>query len=248
LEDFMSKQSRRAFLTAAVAVPTTAAVVGLTGGTAHAAKHAWPSTPLKIGSTGSHVTALQVRIAGYPGYNAVLATDGSFGQLTHNAVRRFQAAYGLAVDGVAGPATFSKLSSLESADQTPIHFEYSEFLSRCDPNNFCGGRVDCATAKENARRTMWKLEAMRHALGDRPINLSSGFRSTGCNAAVGGATNSRHMYGDAADLVGSHSFCVMARQARNHGFREVLGPGYPNHNDHVHVASGGSLWSAPNCM
>lgn len=241
----MSKPSRRAFLSAAVAIPTTAAVVGLTGGTAHAA-YSWSRT-LKEGMRGDDVTQLQIRVAGYPGYNSVLGIDGSFGPHTKQAVTRFQSAYGLGADGVAGTNTYNKIYSLQSSDNTPIHFEYSEFLSSCDPNNFCGGKVACDTAKENARRTMWKLEAMRHAMGDAPINISSGFRSVGCNSSVGGATNSRHMYGDAADLVGSHSFCAMAKQARNHGFATILGPGYPNHNDHVHVDGGSRYWSAPNC-
>src|SRR5690606_38269462 len=77
---------------------------------------------------------------------------------------------------------------------------------------------------------------------------SSGFRSYACNSAVGGASNSRHLYGDAADLVGTPSLCTLARQARAHGFSEILGPGYPGHNDHTHVAFDPSAyWSAPTC-
>ncbi|GAA4920755.1 zinc D-Ala-D-Ala carboxypeptidase [Stackebrandtia albiflava] len=241
----MSKQSRRTFLTAAIALPTTAAVVGLTGGVAHAAGYVFPRT-LQQGHSGSDVRELQVRVAGYPGYGAVLAIDGAFGPATHAAVRRFQQAYGLAVDGIVGPNTRGKLQALSDSDNTPIHFTYAE-LNRCN-STWGGGRVSAATAKENGRRAMWKLEALRHALGDRPINISSGFRSVSCNSAVGGATNSRHMYGDAVDLVGSHSFCTMVKQARNHGFYEILGPGYPGHNDHVHVAArSGRFWDAPSC-
>lgn len=75
---------------------------------------------------------------------------------------------------------------------------------------------------------MWKLEALRHALGDQSIRVTSGFRSTVCNSAVGGASNSRHLYGDAADLgAGPHALCTLAKEARNHGFNGILGPGYP---------------------
>jgi len=89
---------------------------------------------------------------------------------------------------------------------------------------------------------------MRHALGDVPITISSGFRSRACNDAVGGSATSRHLYGDAADLVGSPSLCRLAQQARTHGFSEILGPGYPGHNDHTHVAFDPSpYWSAPTC-
>ena len=240
----MANSSRRAFLTAAVAVPTTAFVLSVTSGTANAAGYQWGRT-LQQGASGDDVRQLQIRVSGYPGYDSAISIDGAFGPHTRSAVIRFQQAYGLAADGIFGPASRSKLNSLQDSDNTPIHFTYAE-MNRCN-STWGGGKVDAATAKYYALICMWKLEAMRHALGDRPINISSGFRSASCNSAVGGATNSRHMYGDAADLVGSHSFCTMAKQARNHGFRTILGPGYPGHNDHTHVDSGSRYWSFPSC-
>ncbi|WP_330240669.1 D-Ala-D-Ala carboxypeptidase family metallohydrolase [Streptomyces sp. NBC_00525] len=206
--------------------------------------YTWTRT-LRPGATGNDVAQLQIRVAGYPGYNSVLAVDGSYGPATTAAVKRFQAAYGLAADGIAGPATQSKIYALQDGDCTPAHFTYAE-MNRCN-STWSGGAVSAATAKQNALTTMWKLEALRHALGDRPININSGFRSRACNSAVGGASNSRHLYGDAADL-GGIAFCTLAKQARYHGFRGILGPGYPDHNDHVHVNQGPSrFWSAPNC-
>ncbi|WP_177153939.1 D-Ala-D-Ala carboxypeptidase family metallohydrolase [Streptomyces sp. 2131.1] len=217
----------------------------VTAGTAQAdGCYTWTRT-LSPGATGNDVTQLQIRVAGYPGYNSVLAIDGSYGPATTAAVKRFQAAYGLAADGIAGPATQAKIYALQDNDCTPAHFTYAE-LNRCN-STWSGGAVPAATAKANALSTMWKLEALRHALGDRPITINSGFRSTSCNSAVGGASNSRHLYGDAADL-GGIAFCTLAKEARNHGFNGILGPGYPDHNDHVHVNQGPShYWSAPNC-
>ncbi|MFE6763336.1 D-Ala-D-Ala carboxypeptidase family metallohydrolase [Streptomyces sp. NPDC057689] len=217
----------------------------VTAGTAQAdGCYTWTRT-LSPGATGNDVTQLQIRVAGYPGYNSVLAIDGSYGPATTAAVKRFQAAYGLAADGIAGPATQAKIYALQDNDCTPAHFTYAE-LNRCN-STWSGGAVSAATAKANALSTMWKLEALRHALGDRPITVNSGFRSKSCNSAVGGASNSRHMYGDAADL-GGIAFCTLAKEARNHGFNGILGPGYPDHNDHVHVNQGPShYWSAPNC-
>ncbi|ALC20956.1 D-Ala-D-Ala carboxypeptidase family metallohydrolase [Streptomyces pristinaespiralis] len=208
--------------------------------------YTWSRT-LSQGASGSDVTQLQIRMSGYPGYGAVLAVDGSYGPATTAAVKRFQSAYGLAADGVAGPATFSKIYALQDSDCTPAHFSYAE-LNRCN-STWSGGAVSAATAKANALRTMWKLEALRHALGDQPITVTSGFRSYSCNSAVGGASSSRHLYGDAADLgAGPHSLCKLAQQARNHGFNGILGPGYPGHNDHTHVDHRGSrYWSAPSC-
>ena len=208
--------------------------------------YTWGRT-LSQGATGDDVRQLQIRVAGYPGYDAVLSLDGEFGPATKAAVTRFQQAYGLTADGIAGPQTFTKIYELQDNDCTPVNFTYDE-LNNCN-SDWSGGRVSASQAKANARVTMWKLQAMRHAMGDRPIVVNGGFRSVSCNNAVGGATNSRHLYGDAADLgAGSQGFCNLARQARNHGFTEILGPGYPDHNDHVHVAlRSGKLWSAPNC-
>ncbi|MFJ4686638.1 D-Ala-D-Ala carboxypeptidase family metallohydrolase [Streptomyces sp. NPDC088789] len=226
----------------AVAVGTVA-----TAGTAHAdGCYTWSRT-LSQGASGADVTQLQIRLVGYPGHGAELAVDGQFGPGTTAALKRFQSAYGLASDGVAGSGTYTKLYALQDDDCTPIHFSYGE-LNDCN-TTWSGGAVSAATAKSNALRTMWKLEALRHALGDQPITVTSGFRSVACNNAVGGASNSRHLYGDAADLgAGPHSLCTLAKQARDHGFRGILGPGYPGHNDHTHVDQRSApFWSAPTC-
>ncbi|MGC7098814.1 D-Ala-D-Ala carboxypeptidase family metallohydrolase [Amycolatopsis lurida] len=208
--------------------------------------YSWGRT-LSQGASGDDVRQLQIRVAGYPGYGGVLAIDGQFGAGTKAAVTRFQQAYGLGADGIAGPATFTKLYELQDNDCTPVNFSYDE-LNNCN-SDWSGGNVSAATAKSNALVSMWKLQAMRHAMGDKPIVVNGGFRSVACNNAVGGATNSRHLYGDAVDLgAGSQGFCGLAKQARNHGFSEILGPGYPGHNDHTHVAHrSGQFWSAPSC-
>lgn len=220
--------------------------VGATAGTAHADEcYTWSRT-LKEGATGADVTQLQIRVAGWVTSGERLSYDGVYGARTAAAVKKFQGAYGLAADGVAGPNTYAKLYALQDPDCTPIHFTYAE-LNKCN-SDWSGGAVGAATAKSNALKTMWKLEAMRHALGDVPITISSGFRSYACNSAVGGSSTSRHLYGDAADLTGTPSFCTLAKEARVHGFSEILGPGYPDHNDHTHVALDPSpYWSAPNC-
>ncbi|QHY93915.1 Zinc D-Ala-D-Ala carboxypeptidase precursor [Streptomyces sp. S4.7] len=208
--------------------------------------YTWSGT-LSEGSSGEAVRQLQIRVAGYPGSGSQLAIDGQFGPATKAAVQRFQSAYGLGADGVAGPATFGKIYELQDDDCSPVNFEYGE-LNNCN-SDWSGGKVSAATARANALVTMWKLQAMRHAMGDKPITVNGGFRSVTCNSNVGGAANSRHMYGHAADLgAGSQGFCALALAARNHGFTEILGPGYPGHDDHTHVAGGdGRFWSAPSC-
>ncbi len=48
------------------------------------------------------------------------------------------------------------------------------------------------------------LERIR-ALTGKPLRIVSGYRSPSSNATVGGAKNSRHMEGDAADIPAGHA-------------------------------------------
>lgn len=236
----------RALTACAMAAVATLVGVTATSSAAHAdGCYTW-GRYLSSGMTGEDVRQLQIRLSGYPGYGAVLALDGSFGPATRSAVIRFQQAYGLTVDGSVGPQTLNQIYALQDDDCTPVNFSYSEW-NRCN-STWSGGAVGASTARYNALVSMWKLQAMRRAMGSKSINISSGFRSYSCNSAVGGASNSRHLYGDGVDLVGVHSFCAMAQTARNHGFTNILGPGYPGHNDHVHLGNTASRsWSAPSC-
>jgi zinc D-Ala-D-Ala carboxypeptidase len=163
-------------------------------------------------------------------------------------VTRFQQAYGLAADGVAGSATFTKFYALQDDDCTPIHFTYAELDDGCGGSGYDGGPLSEAATRANALQTMWQLEALRHALGDKSLTISSGFRSIPCNRQVGGASNSEHLYGRSADVVGVHSFCTIVKQARYHGFGGILGPGFPGHDDHAHIdIRTSNYWSAPSC-
>ena len=64
---------------------------------------------LKKGSKGTDVKSLQILLIGY-GYSCGSAgADGDFGSVTDKAVRAYQKAKGLAVDGYVGQATWGKL-------------------------------------------------------------------------------------------------------------------------------------------
>ena len=64
---------------------------------------------LRNGAKGQQVKALQTLLIGY-GYSCGSSgVDGDFGSATDKAVRAYQKAKGLAVDGIVGPATWSKL-------------------------------------------------------------------------------------------------------------------------------------------
>ncbi|WP_411343332.1 cell wall hydrolase [Paenibacillus sp. WLX1005] len=62
---------------------------------------------LKQGMRGQNVVDLQRQLAKEGYFHA--NTTGYYGSITSNAVKQFQRAHGLSADGVAGPATFSKL-------------------------------------------------------------------------------------------------------------------------------------------
>ena len=124
-------------LTIAMASGLVAAVI--TAPAAHAdGCYTWGRT-LSQGMSGEDVRQLQIRVSGYPGYGAVLALDGDFGPATKAAVTRFQQAWGLSADGIAGSQTYSKIYALQDDDCTPIHFTYGELDDGCGGSGYDGG-------------------------------------------------------------------------------------------------------------
>ncbi|WP_327121078.1 D-Ala-D-Ala carboxypeptidase family metallohydrolase [Streptomyces sp. NBC_01341] len=223
-------------------VATVGAFAGplLLSGTAHA--YNWTRT-MNQGANGADVTELQIRVAGWAADSAShsrVSIDGDFGAGTAAAVRRFQAAYGLSVDGSAGPATQAQLNALEQSDGSTTHFNWSEFTDRSN-GTFNGGKVSAATTRENARRAMYKLEALRKKLGNTAITVNSGFRSIAHNAEIGGASDSMHLYGTAADLtVPGVSNRTVYQKAETCGFS-----GLERYTvDHQHVDSRADLGRA----
>ncbi len=77
------------------------------------------SQTLKVGSRGTQVKYLQINL-NVLGYNAGTA-DGVFGNGTKNAVIRFQRAYGLGADGIAGKNTINKLNSVATQLQNNLN-------------------------------------------------------------------------------------------------------------------------------
>ncbi|TDC60588.1 peptidase M15 [Micromonospora sp. KC207] len=250
---------RRAAVAFALTLPGAAVATLVAAPAAHAdGCYTW-TRDLYEGRSGEDVRQLQIRVAGWAGRRDIVETDGNYGPKTAAAVRRFQSAYGLPADGIAGPQTYTKLYALQDDDCTPAHFSYSEMDDGCGRGGWSGGPLSSAETRDNALRAMWKLEALRRDLGDEPLRVTSGFRSEVCNRQVRGASNSQHLYGNAADLAApsGSSLCDMALNARDHGFSGIYGPGYPDHEDHVHVDSrrennddgipNTTSWSAPDC-
>lgn len=235
-------------LAAATALATTGLVgVGIASSSPASAGpcESWSDT-LKPGSKGDDVKELQIRVAGWVKSGDVMGVDGVYGDQTKTAVKNFQKAYKLDDTGTADSKTFDKLRDLTKSDCTPEHFTYKEASNNCG-KGFTGN----ATEKKNLRRGLWQAEALRHQLGDHPLKVTSGYRDKACNAQSGGASSSQHLTGKAIDLapLDGNSMCGIAKQSRNAGYGGIFGPGYPGHDNHVHVDHRpGKVWDAPKCF
>lgn len=75
------------------------------------------------------------------------------------------------------------------------HFKLSEFACECKDKD-CLGKIPRLRMKQEL---IDALNRIREELG-QPVVVTSGFRCKRHNTAIGGAVNSRHMSGDAADI------------------------------------------------
>lgn len=139
--------------------------------------------------------------------------DGIIGPNTVQAVARWQKEHGLDWDGKIGPRTRAALEAERNVDHTPrdddhdaqpgeggvtsgslsAHFSLSEFASH-------DGAATPASAVPRLRVLAEQLEVLRAELGGNAVRVISGYRSPAHNRAVGGARNSQHLYGRAADI------------------------------------------------
>ncbi|SEK02550.1 D-Ala-D-Ala carboxypeptidase family metallohydrolase [Paraburkholderia diazotrophica] len=84
--------------------------------------------------------------------------------------------------------------------QLSPHFGLAEFTQSQTAIRRGINNTPSSAAIDNLTRVAQLLESVRTLLGNQPISISSGYRSPGVNAAVGGAPNSRHLLGLAADF------------------------------------------------
>ena len=96
----------------------------------------YPGSPLRVGSTGSSVAAMQQKLNSlgtvFTGINR-LAVDGRYGASTRNAVVRFQKQFSLNPDGVIGRLTWNSILAVENTvgttSPTDVTTRYTGVLS-----------------------------------------------------------------------------------------------------------------------
>jgi len=76
------------------------------------------------------------------------------------------------------------------------------------------------------KQTCYGLEDVRKLLGNKPILISSGYRSAALNKAVGGQPGSQHLLGQAVDFIcptyGTPAQIVSAIRASSLDFDQVI--------------------------
>jgi zinc D-Ala-D-Ala carboxypeptidase len=107
------------------------------------------------------------------------------------------------------------------------HFSRSEFRDR-----------RTGELVEPPCRLLVSLELLRLMCGGTPLRIVSGYRSPSTNAEVGGAPDSRHLHGDAADIPGGYATVAQAEDAGFDGIGESGGWAI-----HVDVRGHAARWS-----
>lgn len=132
-----------------------------------------------------------LREIGFRVEGQVIAVDGKLGPITRLATTYFQSGWTpteLLPDGDPGPLTMTALEQCVAWEgRASAHFRFAEFASKGNGDI----RVD--------RRLILGLEDVRDVSGG-PITVISGYRDGLHNRKVGGAKNSQHLYGRAADI------------------------------------------------
>jgi zinc D-Ala-D-Ala carboxypeptidase len=80
------------------------------------------------------------------------------------------------------------------------HFTLEEFIASQTAARLGLPNMPTGQERANVQRTAEMMEKVRTILGDRPVLISSGYRSPQVNKAVGGSEKSAHMSGLAVDF------------------------------------------------
>lgn len=159
----------------------------------------------------------------YLGYNPG-PIDGVSGPKTIAAMECFKSDYGVGTEGLVGavagtlakkrkppdcseipnssaniPNELNRVSN-ETNGKTGTFWDSIRYFKRSEFACHCGGRYCNGFPVEPDEKLVTLLDGLRAHYG-KPVTVSSGIRCTKHNAAVGGVSNSQHLYGTAADII-----------------------------------------------
>ena len=145
--------------------------------------------------------------------------DGVWGGLSEQAEKRFRQDADLADSGSGETdAAMRKAVHLGLEKKTGSFWEDIQYFTREEFRCQCGGRYCSGFPAEPEEKLVRTLDAIRRRLGV-PVRIveagGSGVRCRQHNANVGGAANSEHLYGRAADLHSSLSPAKMKAAAED---------------------------------
>lgn len=176
-----------------------------------------------------------------------LASLGWVGVPAKAALVEFQRGYALGpalvVDGRNGPKTREALrASLRQhtagRPTASASFSFAEFACRC-----AGREPGCLRVRVH-RALLLDLEQYRRAVGG-PVRIVSGYRCPRRNRQVGGASNSQHLYGAAADVDYRLAYRAVARLRAFSGIGKSKSSGKVRHVDVRHVAGHNTTAGTP---
>lgn len=171
-----------------------------------------------------------------------IRNDSDYKKAIQDFQRGWNLGEALSVDGIAGRRTQAALliSQRRRKDRKgtcSAHFSFVEF--RCK----CGGRYSSCRRIRVHRALVRGLEELRGLLG--PFTPISGYRCPGHNASVGGATNSQHLYGAAADVPPKVRTLAVKRLRRFSGIGYRRSNGTVAHVDVRHVSGNNTTGGTP---
>ena len=151
-----------------------------------------------------NITQIQHLLAYHDLYKGDM--DDLWGPLTEKAVRDFQYAFGLEVDGIVGVATEDALRhsvayGLPEAVTPDTEDWWSEikYFTREEMRCKCGGLYCDGFPTEPQEMAVKLADRARKHFG-RPAHNVSFLRCREWNRLQGGVSNSQHMYGEAMDI------------------------------------------------
>ena len=187
---------------------------------------------LRKGTRGSRVRSLQNDLIelGFGNYLGRWGADGAFGDATKNGVIALQRWLKIKVDGIVGSQTRNAISTRKrnAGKLGTFNFNIREFD--------CKDRARTRPPNGISSELILKLERLRYECGNRPVIINSGYRTESHNQAVGGARNSQHLYGRAADIVVSG---VKASTVYKKANRIFSNGGVGKYNTFTHVDTRG---------